>query len=90
MKIQKKCPCCGKLQTLEVNENEYQEWLAGKSVQKAFPNLNEDQREILMSGICPECWDTIFPEEEEEDDSEYNEFGIDSRTGDPFHNTEYS
>lgn len=89
MKIQKTCPNCGKLQVIEVEDSQYNDWMAGKNIQIAFPNLTPDQREILMSGICPECWEKIFPEEDEEEiyeESEYNEFGIDTRTGEPFYN----
>ena len=67
MKIQKVCPKCGKLQVIEVNDSQYNDWMAGKNIQIAFPDLTADQREILMSGICTECWDKIFPPEDEED-----------------------
>ena len=67
MKIEKRCPHCGKIQVIEVNENQYNDWLAGKNIQRAFPDLSPDDREILMSGICPECWNDIFPDEDEEE-----------------------
>lgn len=76
MKIEKICPHCHKLQTLEVDDSQYYDWLAGKNIQRAFPNLSADQREILMSGICPECWEDIF----EEDDEEDTQLEIDTRT----------
>ena len=41
--------------------------MAGENIQIAFPDLTADQREILISGICPECWDKIFPPEEDEE-----------------------
>lgn len=66
MKIQRKCPHCGKEQTLDVNNSQYYDWMAGKDVQLAFPDLTSDQREILISGICPECWKDIFGEEDED------------------------
>ena len=93
MKIEKICPHCHKLQTLEVDDSQYYDWMAGKNIQRAFPNLSADQREILMSGICPECWEDIFGEDDEEDiheESEYNEFGIDTRTGDDFPTPDYN
>ena len=93
MKIQRECPHCHKLQIINVDDNQYNDWLAGKNIQRAFPDLSPNQREILMSGICPECWEEIFPDEDEEDiqeESEYNEFGIDSRTGEPFPNPDYN
>lgn len=93
MKIERVCPHCHKLQTIEVNEIQYNDWLAGKNIQRAFPDLSADQREILMSGICPECWEEIFGEDDEEDiqeESEYNEFGIDIRTEDDFPTPDYN
>ena len=91
MKIQKECPHCHKIQVVHVDDNQYNDWLAGKNIQRAFPNLSADQREILMSGICPECWEEIFGEDDEfGQPSEYDEFGTDSRTGEPFNYPSYS
>lgn len=67
MKIQRVCPHCHKLQTIEVQVSQYNRWMAGENIQIAFPDLTADQREILISGICPECWDKIFPPEEDEE-----------------------
>ena len=33
-------------------------------IQKAFPDLPIDEREMIKTGICPTCWDKIFSEEE--------------------------
>jgi len=41
------------------------EFTNGALVQNAFPNLNSDQREFLISGCTPQCWELLFPEEEE-------------------------
>lgn len=35
----------------------YQE---GMKVQVAFPNLNADQRELIISCTCPNCWKKLF------------------------------
>ena len=85
--VQNVCPKCGKLQTVKVEQSQYHRWMAGENIQKAMPNLTPNEREVLLSGICPECWEKIFPsenEEETQEESEYNEFGIDIRTGEPF------
>lgn len=41
-------------------------------VQDFFPELNEDEREFLISGVTPEEWAKLFPpgEDEEEGDDE--------------------
>lgn len=36
-------------------------WMRGESsIQNAFPQLNADEREFLMTGITAEEWDTTF------------------------------
>jgi len=36
-------------------------------VQDAFPNLNAEQREFLLSGITPQEWKDTFGEDEDEE-----------------------
>lgn len=33
-------------------------------IQKAYPNLTSAQREIIRSGICNDCWEGMFEEDE--------------------------
>ena len=40
----------------------FNEWQAGKLIQDAFPMLNADQREFLMTGLTPEQWDKLYDE----------------------------
>ena len=35
-------------------------------VQDAFPNLDKEQREFLISGITPDEWNNTFGEEEDD------------------------
>jgi hypothetical protein len=37
-----------------------------RHIQDIFPYLTDDEREMLISGFCKNCWDKIFPPEEEE------------------------
>jgi hypothetical protein len=39
----------------------------GVLIQNALPNVNEDQREFLISGICGKCFDKMFVEPDDED-----------------------
>jgi hypothetical protein len=34
-------------------------------IQDAMPNSTTDQREFLISGCTPSCWESMFPTEEE-------------------------
>ena len=62
------CPFCGHANEVEVNEEDYWEWQDGALAQDAFPYLSADEREMLISGICPKCWEKTFGGEEEEDE----------------------
>lgn len=58
--IETACPFCGAVHMIEVNLTDYWDWEDGKLAQDAFPYLTPDEREMLISGICPECWDSMF------------------------------
>ena len=60
------CPFCGCANFVEVNEMDYLDWQDGALVQNAFPYLSADEREMLISGICPTCWERTFGGEEDE------------------------
>ena len=60
------CPFCGKYHAVEVSEADLAAWEGGELAQNAFPYLTADEREILISGICPKCWAETFGEEEDE------------------------
>jgi len=67
------CPFCGKAHEIEVNEIDYLDWQDGELVQNVFPYLSADEREMLISGICPDCWDKMFGQEEDEEDEDPDE-----------------
>lgn len=55
-----RCPFCGHANEVEVNEADYWDWQDGMKVQDAFPYLWPSEREMLLSGICPTCWERTF------------------------------
>lgn len=59
------CPFCGRANGVEVNEKDYLDWQDGALAQDAFPYLNANEREMLISGICPTCWFNTFGSEDE-------------------------
>lgn len=61
------CPFCGHAHEVEVNEVDYWDWQDGVLAQDAFPYLSADEREMLISGICPTCWDKMFRDDGEPD-----------------------
>jgi len=43
-----------------VRPQDFEDWRQGELVQFAFPYLSKEQRELLISGTCGECWKTLF------------------------------
>ena len=69
------CPFCGQVTKVLVYEDDYYAWRFGdKLIQDAFPYLTANEREMVKTGICGACWDTMFglPEEEEEEEDDFS------------------
>jgi hypothetical protein len=41
-------------------------WQGGENIQQVFPDMSAEDRELLISGIHPVCWDQLFPKEMQE------------------------
>lgn len=56
------CNICGKKHTLKVNADDWKTYCKPNRphVQAIFPYLSSKEREMLISGICPDCWDNLF------------------------------
>ena len=62
------CPICGEEHTVEVFAQDYFNWNSlGMHTQDAFPYLSDNEREMLISGVCPTCWEQMFGSDEDED-----------------------
>ena len=61
------CPWCGKKQRLVLNGERAIAYKQGSAmyesqhcnIQEAFPSFSPDEREFMMTGICPECWENM-------------------------------
>ena len=65
--MQKESPVTGMTNTMAINTNyeEFKLWSEGMLIQNAMPNTTTDEREFLISGCTPTCWDAMYPSEEE-------------------------
>lgn len=54
------CCVCRKEHHIEAPTEAIHAWLKGTLVQDALPMLSPDDREMLVSGICSECFDKLF------------------------------
>lgn len=64
------CVVCGRIhEPVVLDAEKYYRWKGGECIQDVFPDseMTKDQREILISGTCPECWDALFGRCEDED-----------------------
>jgi len=68
------CPICGEVFEFDVPADGYRAWQEGELIQNAMPNLAPEYREMLMSHICPFCWDAMFSDEEEDNEYEYDDY----------------
>ena len=62
----KHCMLCGESSPpMELDEDAYNAWRNGELIQRAFPNLTTNERELLMTGTHSSCWDKMFAEEDD-------------------------
>jgi hypothetical protein len=58
------CKFCDNIVTMRAIPEDIIEWRQGDElIQDALPYLEADEREILISGMCPKCWLRTFGEE---------------------------
>jgi hypothetical protein len=62
-KIKTKCAFCRTCKDITVPTKQYKAWKAGKHIQLAMPKLSDDDRELIISGICPKCWNEKFADD---------------------------
>ena len=58
--IIKPCPFCKKEYQKMFPADGWRKYLNGEKVQDCFPEMSADDREFLITGICPTCWDLTF------------------------------
>lgn len=78
------CPRCQRDWEVTVDEANYQSFKEGDMLaQRAFPELSPAERELLITGFCDDCWQDMFPPEDEFDenlgaDLDIDEYRIDN------------
>jgi hypothetical protein len=62
------CPHCGEKGVITTTKENWNMGIAiyekGAFIQDAFPTLTAGEREQLMTGTHPECWNEIFSDDE--------------------------
>lgn len=56
-----RCRHCRESYIVPISEQEYLNWIKkGTFVQDEFPELDLNERELLISQTCGKCWNKIF------------------------------
>ncbi len=62
------CVHCGQSGEVNMLMSEYKKLLEAGHIQDALPNHSANDREMLMTGTHPACWDAIWAEYEDGDE----------------------
>lgn len=57
--VRGKCPICGKEWELIVSTDGYLAWKNGALIQQALPDMSNNEREMLISGMHGDCYDSL-------------------------------
>lgn len=60
------CQVCSVERRIEPTIRGWVRWRGGIHIQHALPELTEDDREMLISRTCPECWDDSWGDEDQQ------------------------
>ena len=63
----KPCLVCDKYEVLSLDREAVTRWQEGENIQSAFPDMKAAEREVLITGTHPACWDKLFPTEGEDE-----------------------
>lgn len=63
------CNRCDRHFVLTFDKQDMYDWLSGSMpVQHALPYLSANERELLLSGTCGDCFDKMFPPDLDNDE----------------------
>lgn len=72
------CHLCKESGTIELTEAEAVALEVMPFIQDALPNRTPEEREMLITGTHPACWDAMFPpDDEDEDEEDFDEVPFD-------------
>ena len=72
--VKVRCIQCHTEHTILVNREDWDLYNSPSRphIQVIFPYLSPDERELLISGLCSKCWNSLFDDDCEED-YDYND-----------------
>lgn len=58
------CSTCQDKKVLRLEESSVKRYMSGELAQTCFPELSRNDRELLISGTCGDCFDDMFGSDE--------------------------
>lgn len=68
IRVNATCRQCGWDKSFKYPRSCFEQWQNGSLIQRVFPHMTVDDRELLTSGTCGSCFDDMFKEPEQEDE----------------------
>jgi len=65
--VRNSCFHCKKDNQIRISRSDYNRRMRGDFAQDIWPNLSIDDRELIISGTHPECWQAIFGKDEDKE-----------------------
>lgn len=62
------CPQCNTVLTVEVEGANVFKYHQGYGIVDVLGHLSADERERFISGYCGDCWDALFPDDDDEEE----------------------
>ena len=58
------CNFCDVRKALQGSTDALDRYNSGTKIQVAFPLMSADDRELILNGTCPDCYDKLYGKEE--------------------------
>lgn len=62
--IECRFPICGKSYITTVPHEGFIAWRNGGKIKECLPTLSNEDMEALMTGICGDCWERMYGEDD--------------------------
>ena len=63
--VTKPCIVCEQTSWVTLDADKHARWIAGEHVQAVWPDMPAEEREMLITGTHPACWDQLFSDDHE-------------------------
>jgi len=62
------CPFCHEVSVLSLRPVDVARWESGELISTVWPDMSADDRELIITGTCDDCWNTNMRDFDESED----------------------